>query len=101
MRGLHEDQQDAIAAAAGFAAIGTMRVWKVEHMLPVENGFGRVLVLRDLNTPLTTCREFAFSVIEDNAPRREQWFTASVCKRGGWWKWASAEPSVARWGNLQ
>ena len=101
MRGLHQDQQDAIATAAGFAPIGAVRVWKVDHMLPVGNGYGRVRVLRDFSTPLTSCREFAFSVIEDNAPRREQWFMASACKQGGWWKWALAEPSTGRWGNLQ
>jgi surface antigen len=98
MRGLHQDQQDAMAAIAGETPIGTMREWRVKHLLPLENGQGRVLVLRNLDTPLTQCREFAFSVMADGA---EQWFIASACRQAQGWKWASAEPGTARWGSLQ
>jgi hypothetical protein len=104
MRNLHQDQQDAMAAIAGETPIGTMRQWQVKHMIPLENGHGHVLVLRNLETPLTQCREFAFSVMEDgksDQPPREQWFTASACKQAQGWKWASAEPSTQRWGSLQ
>jgi hypothetical protein len=103
MRSLHQDQQDMIAAIAGQAPIGAIRFWKVQHALPIENGYGRVIVLRDVKTPLTVCREFAFSVIEDEMFAKavhEQWFMAGACKQGRRWQWALAEPSTARWGNL-
>ncbi len=29
------------------------------------------------------------------------WFTSDICKQAETWKWASAEPAVARWGYLQ
>jgi hypothetical protein len=31
----------------------------------------------------------------------EEWYAARVCQQGVRWKWADAEPAVARWGNLQ
>lgn len=104
MRGLHQDQQEAIATLAGEAPVGAFSEWKVKHFLPIENGHGRVLVLRSFDTALTLCKEFAFSVMEDgddDEALREQWFMASVCKQDQAWKWASAEPSTVRWGSLQ
>ena len=102
MKSLHGDQQDAIAIAAGDSTIGQSRPWRVKHTLPVENGHGEVKVLREFDSALATCKEFAFSVADGDEPdaHRDR-FVASACKQTNGWKWASAEPAVSRWGNLQ
>ena len=105
MKRLHSDQQIAIATTAGDLPIGDTKPWRVKHSLPVENGHGDVRVLREFSSALATCREFAFSVVDGDKPDAHQdWFLAQACKgndNSGGWKWASAEPAVARWGNLQ
>lgn len=102
MKSLHGEQQAAIAATAGGLAIGETRTWRVEHMLPVETGHGDVRVLREINSALVTCREFAFSVVDGEKPgAHADWFVASACKDDSGWQWASAEPAVERWGTLQ
>lgn len=105
MKRLHSDQQIAIATTAGDLAIGDTKPWSVKHTLPVENGHGDVRVLREFSSALATCREFAFSVADGDKPDAHQdWFLAQACKgndNSSGWKWASAEPAVARWGNLQ
>jgi hypothetical protein len=101
-RRLHGDQQDAIAAIAGQLAENQTGTWRVKHWLPVENGHGQVRVTRTFSTPLALCKEFLFSVAHGNAQRsQEDWYRASACRQRGQWKWAAAEPAVARWGNLQ
>jgi hypothetical protein len=63
---------------------------------------GEVRVLRVIETPLTLCKEIAFSVIDREAANpKHTWFTASACREGDRWKWAAAEPAVERWGSLQ
>lgn len=103
MKRLHGDQQIAIATTAGELNIGDTREWRVKHMLPVENGHGDIRVLSESANALTTCREFMFSVADSDKPDAHQdWFLAQACKGdNGGWQWASAEPAVARWGNLQ
>ncbi len=102
MKRLHSDQQIAIATTAGDLPIGDTKPWSVKHTLPVENGHGDVRVLREFSSALATCREFAFSVADGDKPdAHEDWFLAQACKGDNGWKWASAEPAVARWGNLQ
>jgi hypothetical protein len=102
MKSLHGEQQDAIALAAGGSTLGESQPWSIKHTLPVENGHGQVRVLREFSSALATCREFAFSLADGDAPDAHQdWFIASACKQESGWKWASAEPAVARWGNLQ
>jgi hypothetical protein len=102
MKSLHGDQQMTIAAAAGELPVGETRPWRVKHVLPVENGHGEVHVLREFDSALATCREFAFSVIEGEKPGAPtEWFLASICRDQNGWKWASAEPAVERWGALQ
>jgi hypothetical protein len=102
MKSLHGDQQMAIAATAGALPVGETKSWQVKHTLPVENGHGDVRVLRQIDSALATCREFAFSVVDGDKPdAHADWFLASVCKDQGGWKWAAAEPAVERWGNLQ
>jgi len=105
MKRLHSDQQIAIATTAGDLPIGETKPWSVKHTLPVENGHGDVRVLREFSSALATCREFAFSVADGDKPDAHgDWFLAQACKgndESGGWKWASAEPAVERWGNLQ
>jgi hypothetical protein len=105
MKRLHSDQQIAIATTAGNLPVGDTKPWRVKHTLPVENGHGDVRVLREFTSALATCREFAFSVADGDKPdAHEDWFLAQACKGNddsSGWKWASAEPAVARWGNLQ
>lgn len=102
MKSLHKDQQDAIAVTAGVSVIGEVRPWSVKHTFPVENGHGDVRVLREFRSALAECKEFAFSVVDgDEAGAPQSWFLATTCKQPTGWKWASAEPAVERWGNLQ
>ena len=102
LKSLHADQQELIAQTAGRLPVGATGTWRIKHMLPVENGHGRVRVLRVFSSALAQCREFAFSVQDgDAADAPEQWYTATECQDQGKWAWATAEPAVARWGTLQ
>ena len=91
-------EQDAIAQVAGDLPIGTEADWKIEHFIPVGDEHGRLQVVRDIESPLAACKELAFSV--DDGKQRS-WYTTSICKQAQQWKWAAAEPAVARWGFLQ
>lgn len=91
-------EQDAIAEVAGTLPPGSAAGWKIEHTIPIGDEHGRLHVVRQMDTALATCREVVFSVDEDKS---SHWYDASVCKQADRWKWASAEPAVARWGYLQ
>lgn len=102
MRTMHADQQNEIAALAGGLAVGESKPWSVKHKLPIENGHGEVRVTRAFTSALAICKEFAFSVADGDKPdAKVDWYTASACLQDQGWKWASAEPAVERWGNLQ
>ncbi|MFP3566002.1 hypothetical protein [Paraburkholderia sp. SIMBA_030] len=102
MRNMHTDQQNLIAALAGAMPVGETRPWAVKHTLPIENGHGNVRVTRAFGSALTLCKEFVFSVQDGDGPNaREDWYIGSACQQDKGWKWASAEPAVERWGNLQ
>jgi hypothetical protein len=102
MRVMHTDQQNMIAALAGAMPVGETRPWKVKHTLPIENGHGQVRVTRAFSSALALCKDFVFSVQDGDGPdAHADWYTASACQQEKGWKWASAEPAVARWGNLQ
>ncbi len=59
-------------------------------------------VTRAFTSALAICKEFVFSVADGDKPdAHEDWYTASACLQDKGWKWASAEPAVERWGNLQ
>ncbi|MEM5440056.1 hypothetical protein [Paraburkholderia diazotrophica] len=62
----------AIAATAGELPVGETKPWRVEHVLPVENGRGEVRMLREFDNALATGRGFAFSVIAGEKPRRRR-----------------------------
>jgi hypothetical protein len=93
-------EQDAIASAAGGLAFGEAADWHIHHDIPIGNEGGRVMVARDIDTSIATCREIAFS-IHDDPPAPEAWFTTTICRDGKTWQWAQAEPAVERWGFLQ
>lgn len=102
MREMHGDQQNLIAALAGAMPVGETRPWSVKHSLPIENGHGQVRVTRAFASALAICKDFVFSVQDGDGPgAHEAWFTGSACHDDKGWKWASAEPAVERWGNLQ
>ena len=63
---------------------------------------GEVMVTHDIGGPDFACKEIVFSVdtVEDKKPARS-FYTATVCRDGAVWKWATAEPATARWGALQ
>ncbi|MBN3765404.1 hypothetical protein G3O01_31630 [Burkholderia sp. Ac-20365] len=104
LRNMHADQQNMISALAGAMPVGETRDWSVKHTLPIENGHGQVRVTRAFASALAICKEFVFSVVDGDKPdSKVYWYTASACQQDnkGYWKWASAEPAVPRWGNLQ
>ncbi|HVY15141.1 MAG TPA: hypothetical protein VHB27_07940 [Rhodopila sp.] len=95
-------EQDAIAAVAGQMPMGAEADWKIEHTIPIGDEHGRLRIVRDIDTQLATCREIAFSVDSGKGDKRKgSWFVGDICRQAAQWKWASAEPAVARWGYLQ
>lgn len=102
-RDVHRAEQDQIAQAAGPLAPGVVGHWSVSHRIPIEDDeHGDLVVSRLLGAADFTCKEIVFSVdtIEKKIPNRA-FYTATVCKDGAAWKWASAEPATERWGSLQ
>ena len=98
-RRVHRAEQDRIAGAAGPLASGAVGTWSVSHDIPIENDeHGQLAVVRTLGDRDFTCKEIVFSV--DTAKDRA-FYTATVCRDGAVWKWASAEPATERWGSLQ
>jgi hypothetical protein len=95
-------EQDAIAQVAGDLPIGTEAAWKIEHTIPIGDEHGQLRVVRSIDSPLAACKEIAFSVDEGKGAKLQRsWYISDVCKQAERWKWASAEPAVARWGYLQ
>jgi hypothetical protein len=94
----HTTEQDAIAAAIGATPPGASRPWEVRHSLPIGDRDGEVRVVREIHSPLATCREALFSVASGEGA---DWFATTACRDGTGWRWAAAEPATPRWGNLQ
>lgn len=102
-RDVHRVEQDGIARAAGALDPGHVGHWSVTHSIPIEaDEHGDIVVTRLLGSADFACKEIVFSVdtMEERVPRRA-FYTATVCRDGQVWKWASAEPATARWGSLQ
>jgi hypothetical protein len=102
-RRVHRAEQDSIAGAAGPLPPGAVAVWNVSHDVPIEDDeHGQLAVVRTLGNTNFTCKEIVFSVdtVESKQPHRA-FYTATVCRDGSLWKWASAEPATERWGSLQ
>ncbi len=102
-RDAHGAEQDRIAQAAGALEPGVVGKWNVVHTIPIEdNEHGQLIVTRVLGSPDFACKEIVFSVdTTDREILSRAFYTATVCRDGTVWKWASAEPATARWGALQ
>ena len=104
MRGLHKDEQDAIAAVAGLMQPGETKLWRIDHDLPFgyADETGAVQVTRLIETPLATCKEILVTVEDGQGAKATRGiYVGSICRQGETWRWASAEPAVERWGYLQ
>lgn len=102
-RRVHRAEQDTLAEAAGNLAPGVIGVWGISHDIPIEDDErGQLVVTRDIGGLAFACREIVFSV-ETGKPEElnRAFYTATVCRDGDRWKWASAEPATERWGSLQ
>jgi hypothetical protein len=106
---IHKTEQDAIAQIAGPLPVGQVVHWSVSHSVPIEDDEqGELTVSRVIVTApqdrqdALDCKEIVFSVDtnDNNIPLRA-FYTASVCRDGKTWRWASAEPATERWGSLQ
>lgn len=102
-RKVHGREQDQIAAAAGPLSPGHIGHWSVSHTIPIEDDeHGDVTVTRLVAAQGFNCKEIVFSVdTGKDKDFRRAFYTATVCRNGDAWKWASAEPATARWGSLQ
>lgn len=102
-RDMQTDEQDRIAAIAGAMSVGQQRTWAIHYMIPFNDERGELRVVGVIDNALATCKEVLFSVAggKERAPTR-QWFVTQTCRQSdGQWRWAAAEPAVARWGTLQ
>jgi len=103
-RVVHGLEQDKIAEATGLLSVGQVGHWSVSHDVPIEDDeHGDLVVTRLIGADDFNCKEIVFSVdtmTKKKAPQRS-FYTATVCRDGKTWKWASAEPATARWGSLQ
>jgi hypothetical protein len=102
-RKVHQSEQDRIAAVAGTLPVGGIAPWQVVHDVPIEsNEQGEVTVSRVLGDADFACKEIVFSVDHrEKAGTTREFYTATVCRDGTRWKWATAEPATERWGALQ
>ena len=102
-RGMQADEQDRIAAIAGGMRRGQQSTKDIRHELPFSDERGELRVVGAAANPLTPCKEVLSSVAgsSQEAPTR-RWFVTQNCRQpDGRWRWAAAEPAVARWGALQ
>ena len=98
-RSWHGAEQDAIANTAALLPVGAAASWRIVHSVPIGNEHGELQVVREIENPLAPCKEVLFSVIAGKKP--PAWYSVDICQDTQGWKWASAEPAVARWGFLQ
>jgi hypothetical protein len=100
---VHQTEQDTIAATAGALPVGVVRKWQAVHAIPIEaNEQGEVTVSRLVGGVGIQCKEIVFSVDHDKRDGiHREFYTATICRDGNTWKWATAEPATERWGALQ
>jgi hypothetical protein len=95
-RRTHGNVQQAIADAAGPLDIGDAAAWQVSEELPLSGRSGTVQVARSFGAAIP-CKDIVFTVEGDG-----DLYAATLCRNGtGPWRWATAEPTVRRWGTLQ
>jgi hypothetical protein len=100
---VHREEQIAIAFASGDLDIGKVATWSIVHGIPIEpDRQGEVTVSRVISTDRLSCKEIVFSVdSDDDGKPLRAFYIAAICRDGGEWKWATAEPATERWGALQ
>jgi hypothetical protein len=95
-------EQDVIAQLAGGLPLNDKASWQIHHFLPFNDEHGELRVVSVSETQLATCRHVIFSVDEGSRSKPQPaWYATDICKGAQDWKWAAAEPAVARWGYLQ
>lgn len=95
-------EQDVIGETAGRLPIGGEASWAVHHTIPLGNEHGELAVVDAFATPIAVCKEVIFSVVDGRSAKAPpNQFSVDVCRDPSGWKWATAEPAVARWGFLQ
>jgi hypothetical protein len=95
-RGVQDNAQQAIADTAGPLDPGKGAEWRVTDSFPISDRSGTVEVARAFGE-MIPCKEVVFTVGD-----QPEFFTATICRdKTERWRWASAEPSVRRWGTLQ
>ncbi len=102
-RRVHRFEQQRIAEAAGPLPVNTVGTWSVSHDIPIETDEqGQVVVSREFGGLGFRCKEIVFSIdtTTKQGPDR-QFYTATICADGATWRWATAEPTTRRWGDLQ
>ncbi|MBL6458626.1 hypothetical protein JMJ55_25125 [Belnapia sp. T6] len=105
-RRIHANTQSSVATAAGPLPVGGIARWSIRHRIPIEpNEAGEVTVARLIGAGTLACKEIVFSV-EGPSPDpgvtpRRAFYTATICRDGDRWRWATAEPATERWGALQ
>ena len=102
-RKLHQGEQDNIAKIVSRLPVGESAPWRIHYEIPIGNEHGDVTVTREISSPLTACKQVAFTIITSYKPGaiRPVYVTSACEESDGTWKWAEAEPAVARWGFLQ
>ncbi len=102
-RDMQADEQNRIAALAGGMAIGEQQSWDIHHKMPFTDERGELRVVGVIDNALATCKEVMFSVAGGSKQTpTSAWFVTQTCRQSdGQWRWAAAEPAVARWGALQ
>ncbi len=102
-RYVHKNEQDNIALVGGDLPVGVAAPWSVRHDIPIEpDEQGQVVVSREFGALGFHCKEIVFSVDETKkAGVQRSFYTADICQDGTVWRWATAEPSTARWSGLQ
>ena len=102
-RRVHRFEQERIAEAAGPLTTNMIGFWSVNHDIPIESDeAGQVVVSREFGALGFRCKDIVFSVdtkIKQGLDR--QFYTATICSDGKAWRWATAEPTTRRWGDLQ
>ncbi|HEV7266359.1 MAG TPA: hypothetical protein VGN83_15775 [Falsiroseomonas sp.] len=105
-RRTQRDAQLAVAAAAGPLAPGGVAAWAIDHRIQIRpDEAGEVTVARLIEAGGLRCKEIVFSV--DTPPAQgatapdRAFYTATICRDGTIWRWATAEPATERWGALQ
>jgi hypothetical protein len=105
-RRAHSQAQARVAEAAGPLPVGGVAPWSIRHSAPIEpDEQGQVTVARLIGAGPIACKEIVFSVDPEPGSRSEPppraFYTATICRDGTAWRWASAEPATERWGSLQ